>query len=236
MKKAFTKLASVLFLGCLAFWTIDAQAGCNDTSACNYVSTDVDALDCCFDNCVQISISSGTYDSEISWNLYDGAAALVASGGAPTVTDLCLVDDCYTFEGLDSFGDGWNGATYTITRNGASIATGTFAGSGGTVTIFVAADPLSLPCFAQGCMDPIACNYDSLVQIQVLVTLILRLRLMTLHVIIHVSVVSQLLLVTTVVLELQLTMDLVVSTTACLSTCLIHSVTDGMVLRTPLLI
>jgi hypothetical protein len=162
MKKAFTKLASVLFLGCLAFWTIDAQAGCNDTSACNYVSTDVDALDCCFDNCVQISISSGTYDSEISWNLYDGAAALVASGGAPTVTDLCLVDDCYTFEGLDSFGDGWNGATYTITRNGASIATGTFAGSGGTVTIFVAADPLSLPCFAQGCMDPIACNYDSL--------------------------------------------------------------------------
>ncbi|MFT5183030.1 MAG: hypothetical protein ACI84C_000152 [Flavobacteriales bacterium] len=163
MKKAFTKLASVLFLGCLAFWTIDAQAGCNDTNACNFVSTDVDALDCCFDNCVQIELTSGTFDSEISWNLNDGAGNPVATGaGGAQVLDLCLLDDCYTFEGFDSFGDGWNGATYIISNGGLVISSGTIAGSGGTQIVFVSADPTGLPCFVAGCTDLGACNFNSL--------------------------------------------------------------------------
>jgi len=161
MKKAFTKLASVLFLGCLAFWTIDAQAGCNDILACNYVSTDVDVLDCCFDSCVQIEITSGSFDSEISWNFYDGLGTALASGVAPAVVDLCVVDDCYTFEGIDSFGDGWNGATYIISRNGVILVSGTISGAGETFNVFVSDDPTGLPCFEAGCTDAGACNFSS---------------------------------------------------------------------------
>ena len=44
----------------------------------------------------------------------DGSGVLVASGAAET-QNACLVDDCYTVNMFDSFGDGWNGAEITFT-------------------------------------------------------------------------------------------------------------------------
>ena len=47
-----------------------------------------------------------------------------ASGGAGTVTE-CIPNGCYTFNMTDSYGDGWNGATYTLTDDAGNVlATG----------------------------------------------------------------------------------------------------------------
>ena len=49
---------------------------------------------------------------------------VVASGPAGTFT-ACILDDCYTFNMYDSFGDGWNGGIYTITDNNTATVYGT---------------------------------------------------------------------------------------------------------------
>jgi len=61
-----------------------------------------------------ITVGGGTWDGEISWNIDQGGVAIYA-GIAESVV-LCLDDGCYNFNMADSFGDGWNGATYTITN------------------------------------------------------------------------------------------------------------------------
>ena len=39
---------------------------------------------------------------------------IVASGFAPESGDICLADGCYTLDMVDSWGDGWNGASFVI--------------------------------------------------------------------------------------------------------------------------
>ena len=58
-------------------------------------------------------MSPGPYGNEITWTLGD------CSGGpysdSDTVTEeCCLNEGMYTLECIDSFGDGWHGATITI--------------------------------------------------------------------------------------------------------------------------
>ena len=59
-------------------------------------------------------IGGGTWDSEITWEI-DGPDGAYASGAAGTFS-LCFSDGSYSFGGYDSYGDGWNGATATITN------------------------------------------------------------------------------------------------------------------------
>lgn len=74
-----------------------------------------------------ITVSFGFWPSEVSWQLVNSSSAVVASGFAGANQTVCLPDGCYTFLMLDSYGDGWNGAAFTITDPGLSvIATGTF--------------------------------------------------------------------------------------------------------------
>jgi hypothetical protein len=119
----------------------DATAGCDDGS-------------CCFENCVNLDVTAGSFPAENSWNLTDGLGNVVASGAGAGNVDLCLVDDCYTFNMFDSFGDTWNGAAYTITINGVATYTGTHAGGASSS----ASAGVGAIC---GCTDPLACNYDA---------------------------------------------------------------------------
>ncbi len=138
-------------------------AGCTDTTACNFDSTASisDPAACCFDNCVTVTVGGGSFDSEITWELYDGLGGLVASGIAE-VAELCLLTDCYTFVAIDSFGDGWNGASWTVDDNNGNVSTGglgtgLFTESTPGVSVGQNCDP--------GCTDSAACNYDSSVSV-----------------------------------------------------------------------
>lgn len=135
----------------------NAVDGCTDTTACNYNSAaNNDDGTCCLDNCVSITVGGGSFDSEISWELYDGAV-LVASGFAPQSVTACLPNGCYTFVTFDSYGDGWNGASWTVDDNAGNISTGGLAdGYGGSTDGVNVGQNCTL-----GCMDTTACNYDS---------------------------------------------------------------------------
>ena len=58
---------------------------------------------------VNITCDGGIYQSEISWEILDESGAIVASGGAPVSESFYLDNGVYTVNGLDSYGDGWNG-------------------------------------------------------------------------------------------------------------------------------
>ena len=91
---------------------------------------------------VDFNLTLDCWGDEISWELTDGASAVIYSGGpytqglpggAGTITEQwCLVpEDCYTFTIDDAFGDGMFGSqygtcdvdgTYSITQNGTVLA------------------------------------------------------------------------------------------------------------------
>lgn len=165
MKKTFMKLTSVLFLAAMALISIDAQAGCNDPGACNFNAADTDALDCCFDNCINLAVGGGSFEYERGWQLFDGAGVLVDEGiagvdASPTSRDYCLVDDCYDFIMTDTYGDGWNGGAYTFTSSGVLVRTGTLAGGFGPETASIGVGAAA--CVVAGCTDATACNFNAL--------------------------------------------------------------------------
>jgi hypothetical protein len=111
----------------------------------------------CTENEVTIDVTAGTFPSEVSWEFLDETGAVVASGGAPTLQTICIPDGCYDFVMNDSFGDGWNGATYTVTYNGGTIGSGTLAdGATGTDTGI----GVNSVCDVYGCTDPASVNYN----------------------------------------------------------------------------
>jgi len=66
---------------------------------------------------VDIVVTGGGFPAEVSWTLSDAGGAAVATGTPGTTTAALVEGDSYEFQGFDSFGDGWNGATATITIN-----------------------------------------------------------------------------------------------------------------------
>jgi hypothetical protein len=88
-----------------------------------------------------ITITAGAWPTEVSWQVI-GPGGVVASGGAPATQNVCLASGCYTMHMYDSFGDGWNGATFTIRVQPANtvVASGTLnSGSYGTVMMSLGA-------------------------------------------------------------------------------------------------
>ena len=75
----------------------------------------------------------------------------MASGGAPASGDICLPDGCYSLDMTDSWGDGWNGNTFTI--DGQVLGTGFTGGSTFSETFCLGV--------VAGCTDPAASNYDA---------------------------------------------------------------------------
>lgn len=88
----------------------------------------------CNDTEYIFSVGGGTFDSEISWAFSYDAGTQIANGGAPTTVVLCIPDGCYNVLMLDSFGDGWNGASWTLTTTGgAVVGSGTMGGGASTL-------------------------------------------------------------------------------------------------------
>lgn len=139
--------------------------GCLDETATNYCADcTIDSEDCAYCEGAfagTLTVGGGSWDSEISWTLANSDSAL-ASGGAPSTTTLCLAAGCYTFSMGDSFGDGWNQATYEFTDYaGNVIFSGDIdsadSGDGGSEGV----DYLDLDGGCTfGCVDASACNYD----------------------------------------------------------------------------
>ena len=107
-------------------------------------------------DCIDVSytVGGGSYDSEISWAILDADGNVVLEGIAPVSGVECLDIACYTFIGTDSWGDGWNGATASITNNGNEILNfGLAAGESGSAEFCVSND-------IEGCTDESASNYN----------------------------------------------------------------------------
>ena len=137
--------------------------GCTDPVACNYdAAATIDDGSCLEGSGITIAVGGGTWDGEIGWSL-DLNGEVFASGGAGTVT-ACLPEGCFTLSMTDSYGDGWNGAIYTLSdADGTVIATGDLdsaqQGDGttqGSDVIQIGVDSCGL-----GCTDQTACNYDA---------------------------------------------------------------------------
>ncbi|MDC0204861.1 hypothetical protein OAJ65_03615, partial [Flavobacteriales bacterium] len=107
---------------------------------------------------------SGSWNSEISWDIKDGNGTVIASGvygGLPNATANCgssspcsAGEISVTLNMYDSYGDGWNGNTWTASSTtNSSISYGPFtlsSGSSGSTTFCMSED-----CYA------IVCNYGS---------------------------------------------------------------------------
>ena len=136
--------------------------GCTDPVACNYDAEATIEDGSCIDGTgITIAVGGGSWDGEIGWSL-DLNGEVFASGGAGTVT-ACLPEGCFTLSMTDSYGDGWNGAIYTLSAaDGTVIATGDLdtaqQGDGstqGSDVVQIGVDSCGL-----GCTDATACNYD----------------------------------------------------------------------------
>ena len=137
--------------------------GCTDSTAANYdptANTDDGSCHFCFgNNSVLVECDGGSFQSEVSWYLTNANGDTVLNGGAPFSLNTCLDDGCYTLLMVDSWGDGWNGNTFSITEtvSGTSVSATLTGGSAGTASLSSPA----LGCFVYGCTDPLATNYDA---------------------------------------------------------------------------
>ncbi|MCH2197185.1 MAG: gliding motility-associated C-terminal domain-containing protein [Flavobacteriales bacterium] len=173
--------------------TGDSLSVCPD-SATTYVAAlnyDFCAAPLAGDDCANyaINVSSGTWPTEVDWDLVNENGVTVLSGGAPYNQTACLPNGCYTLNMFDSFGDGWNGANFTISGEDGIIATATVpSGSFGTASFCVddfipidEEDPEPIEAFLidstfvevlfddidPGLMPaPILCSYDELYQLE----------------------------------------------------------------------
>ena len=72
-----------------------------------------------------IEIETNQWATEISWDIQDDQGNVVISGGGPGVYSnnsfyydtIQVCEGNYTFNSYDSFGDGWNGGTYSVSTS-----------------------------------------------------------------------------------------------------------------------
>jgi len=104
-----------------------------------------------------VSVGGGSWDSEVSWSLSDG------SGGGAGEFTLCLADGDYDLTMNDSYGDGWNGATWVISTTEGSLYTFQLDGindDGSTATVTFSL-PGEVDTTVYGCMLEGAPNYNA---------------------------------------------------------------------------
>lgn len=118
--------------------------------------------DCETTGLVEMSVDS--WGEEISWTLVDASGEIVAEGSdyasySYSTFDVCLGSGCHTLLLFDSFGDGWNGATWSLVDAAGQIF-GPYTlpfGSYGAYDVAIEGD---CGAAATGCTDPEAVNYN----------------------------------------------------------------------------
>ena len=73
---------------------------------------------------VAITVGGGSYCSEVSWTLNDASGLPVASGGCGDYSADVNEGATYTLYMNDSWGDGWNGNTFTMGAFSTTLASG----------------------------------------------------------------------------------------------------------------
>ena len=165
----FSALAEYYFV-VLDYCSDSVVVGCTDPAALNYdPEADLDDGSCfleddCSENIVEVLIETQMWGSEISWGILQDGNLLAEGSGyqndETSTTFACLEDGCYILQMNDAFGDGWNGAVYSIISNGNVVSTGTLEdGHQGFATFGINATGCD-SLIAFGCTDPEALNFD----------------------------------------------------------------------------
>ncbi|MAC85917.1 MAG: hypothetical protein CMC94_03100, partial [Flavobacteriales bacterium] len=138
-------------------WKVE---GCMDAFACNFDSTatfddetcefPLEGFDC-EENCSgsEVIFVSDSYLIEISWTITACDGTELATGGEAPYHGCVELGENYVLNLQDSDGDGWNGTEMIIEDNAYTLTNG-FEQS------FVVGS-----CGIEGCMDALACNFDS---------------------------------------------------------------------------
>ena len=100
---------------------------------------------------ISVNIQTGAWASECYWTVTNSSGIIVAQGGqggaysnnSTYFTIYCLSQGSYSFNWYDTYGDGWNGGSYTISDNsGNTIISGNpSSGSSGVISFSI-----SSPC------------------------------------------------------------------------------------------
>ena len=119
--------------GITASWDCDPSVGCYDpgTGYGQYNSEYDCQLECNSDSQgyeISVTVTEGMSPSEISWEIYDQTfGETIASGGAAFSETICIPNanlGSLEFRMYDTYGDGWESATYTIfTSDGTTSGT-----------------------------------------------------------------------------------------------------------------
>jgi subtilisin-like proprotein convertase family protein len=78
-----------------------------------------------------VSVTSGSYPEEVSWQLEDAAGTVLYEGLAPFSGMMCLDDARYALKMSDSYGDGWNGTDFLLLTTAGEIVVTQTLNSGG---------------------------------------------------------------------------------------------------------
>jgi hypothetical protein len=104
-----------------------------------------------------ITVTVGSYPAEVSWEILSPNGVNLAQGTPGTYT-VNLVPAQLTFNGFDSYGDGWNGATATVTRvSTGQVILSTWTFSAGAIS----STNLNAGSCVAGCTDATALNYSA---------------------------------------------------------------------------
>ena len=133
---------------------------CTDPNAINYdPNATFDDGSCEYETIcngleASVNIFTDLYASEMSWELVDLDGASVATGSGFTSdnsTNVCLVEgSSYTMIMMDSYGDGWNGGSFTVVA-ACDLASGELSsGDYGTIDFVATCGDID-PCAAVDC-------------------------------------------------------------------------------------
>jgi len=153
--------------------------GCTNENANNYnPNAFIDDNSCLFNDCEEdmyelgIETYTGNWAEEMSWQIYDVSTweeqgePIASFSGAinqqTITTQICVENGCYIIEGIDTFGDGWNQGSVTVSLNNSEYSfTETFSFNDGYYGYFdfeVAQKPCEWE--IPGCTNQEAYNYN----------------------------------------------------------------------------
>ena len=130
----------------------------------NLIATGLAEDSTCEEEQITVQIFTQSYASEISWVILNDLGEAVTGGGiynnnSTYSTPVCLEQGSYTFQSIDSYGDGWNGSYYYIRNCENTIIANDNnpSGYGETISFTVSS------CGAiSGCTNSTANNYNEL--------------------------------------------------------------------------